>query len=132
MTSKAPIAALLAGALLAACSEKYAHSELGDDSPEARTVRQMVADLREAGEAGLDRLIERDGAGGLTGDQAAALRATLASIVQAERVELKRMDRFGEKVYRATLGLHADGSESELFVLLVAAPDGRLRWAGRN
>jgi len=123
---------LAVGLLAAGCSDEYGHEQVGGDSPEAVRVNQMLRDLREAGEAGLDGILARDGAGGLDANQTTALRATLRTLVEADKVELERLDRFGENVLRASFGLTADGKTTELYVLLVVTEDETFRWAGRN
>ena len=61
----------------------------------------------------------------------AGLRATLAEIIEAEKVELHHLDRFGQNVCRARLDLTEDGQQREVFILLIENND-NLRWAGRN
>ncbi len=60
------------------------------------------------------------------------LRGTLGELARADSVRLKRMDRFGENVWRAIFELTVSGEPSTLSVLLVVTPDKQVRWAGRN
>ena len=123
---------LVATAMLSAgCSGDYEQKQLGDDSPQAKQVRAMIASLRQAGLEGLDETMRRQAAEGLDRRQMAGLRATLAEIIAAEKVELHHLDRFGKSVCRARLDLAEGGQQRKVFVLLVESR-GNLRWAGRN
>ncbi len=124
------VAAALAGGL-SGCSKQYAHKRLGTDSPEAEQVRKMIAALRSAETGDLPGVMAGQSAGGLTEMQAKSLRASLERIAKAEKVELVRVDQFGQDVHRAVLDIHAAGRGGQLCMLLV--PDGsELRWAGPN
>ncbi len=117
--------------LAAGCSRDYEQKQLGDDSPQAGQVRDMIASLRQGGLERLDETMRRQAAEGLSRQQQAGLRATLAEIIEAEKVELNRLDRFGKNVCRAALDLSEGPQQSKVFVLLVES-QGDLRWAGRN
>jgi hypothetical protein len=91
----------------------------------------MLVALRSAGPAGLEEVIKQQAAGGLTDRQATALRATLEQLAKAQAVELEEMDRFGDDVYRAALGVTSGKSSRTVYMLLVVS-DGWLRWAGKN
>ena len=125
-------ASVLCLLLLAGCSGDHKHSRLGLDSPEAARIRQMVENLRTAGEAGLDRIIQTDAATGLPESKAKMLRGTLLELIEADSVELKKIDEFGSNVLRAIFELKADGETSTLATLLIVNDDDQIRWAGRN
>ena len=118
-------------ALAAGCSKDYGQKQLGDDSPQAGQVRAMIASLRRAGLERLDETMRQQAAEGISVQQQAGLRATLAEIIEAEKVELNRLDRFGKNVCRAALDLSEGERRSKVFVLFVESR-GNLRWAGRN
>ncbi len=120
-----PLAAALAG-----CSEEYHRRDLSLDSPEARQIRQMVRRLRAAGEDGLDDYISAEGAENLTDQQRRGLRAALGEIIAAEKVELVRLDTFGENVYRA--GFDLTGRNRQRVFFLIIDKGDKLLWAGKN
>ncbi|MGA2264945.1 MAG: hypothetical protein ABSH10_00750 [Phycisphaerae bacterium] len=132
MINSAIVAAVLFAALAwPGCSKEYARRPLGKDGPEGQEVRGMVAALRSADATGLEAVLRRQMAGGLTELQAQSLEATLIQLAKAEAVELEALDRFGEDVTRAALRVTSGGASRTVCLLLVRA-DGRLRWAGRN
>ena len=124
-------AALAAGLVAAGCSGEYKQDRLDADSRRAAEVRSLVASLREGGTDGIEGHLRRHASGGLTDVQTLALRATLAEIVNAEAVELARIDRFGDDIYRASLKL-TSGGQIRTFTVLLVETGGALRWAGRN
>jgi hypothetical protein len=121
----------LMAASLAGCGDDYEHERLGPDSERFRGVSQMLSELRAAGEAGFDGMIDRHGAPNLPPQRRTALAAALRQLIEAEQAELIRMDAFGENVYRATFRLSIDGEERTTAMLLIETDDG-LRWAGMN
>jgi len=125
------IGVCLAAAVLAGCSDKYDRQGLGADSAQAAQVRRMIAALRNAGSDRAEDVMRRQMPAGLQSRRAEALKATLTRIVKADSVELAKIDRFGDKVYRASLKLTSADREQTIHVLLVQG-EGELRWAGQN
>ncbi len=113
------------------CSKEFKHQGLGMDSPQAAEVKQLLDGLRKGGQSGLDETIRQRGASGMNPQQAQVLRASLMELVTADKVELVRVDEFGDKIIRGTFKLDTAGKESTVAFLLVQEDDG-LRWAGRN
>ncbi len=112
------------------CGDDYARSNVTDDSPEARQVRSMIETLRSGADR-VDEVISAQQAGQLNDRQKSAVRAMLEEIISADAVELKRIDQFGDHIYRATLTLREGEIDRQLFVLL-AKQDSHLRWACPN
>ncbi|MDP7287819.1 MAG: hypothetical protein QGH94_07490 [Phycisphaerae bacterium] len=120
------------GALLCAgCSSEYSPSRLDSDSPEAKRVVSMVSTLRQGGVDGLAANMSAQAIPGLTKPQLKGLRVGLEKIVTADDVQLQKIERFGQQIYRAVLTLKVDGRTEPLAMLL--APDGDgLGWIGPN
>ncbi|MDP7636789.1 MAG: hypothetical protein QF577_04480 [Phycisphaerae bacterium] len=118
--------------VFAGCSKEYEHRKLGRDSPQAKQVRKMVQLLHEGGLERLDELMARQAAADLTGGQTRVLRGAMERIVDADTVELEKIERFGKNVYRAVFRLDGKNRSATLAVLLVTAKAGTLRWAGPN
>jgi hypothetical protein len=118
--------------VFAGCSKEYEHRKLGRDSPQAKQVRKMVQSLHEGGLERLGELMARQAAADLTGGQTRVLRGALERIVDADSVELEKIERFGKNVYRAVFRLDEKNGPATLAVLLVTAKAGTLRWAGPN
>jgi hypothetical protein len=115
----------------AGCSGKYKQDHLGSDSPQAAQIEGMISSLRKGGVDGLDAFMAANAPSDLTDGQKKALRAGLEPLVGAKAVKVQRVDRFGDKVYRASLSVTADGRERTVFFLLVESGD-QLLWAGPN
>ncbi len=124
-------AVLIAAALLAGCSDEYAHERIERGSPRFERARAMIAALREDSGADDDATLQTQIAGDLAEEQRTRVSAALKRLAEAAEAKLIRMDRFGKGVFRATIRLKEDGREYTLAMLLVAEADA-LRWAGRN
>lgn len=133
ITISSEVAVLVAAGLLmvAGCRKEYGQEKLGPDSPVGRKVRAMIDAARRAGESKLDHTAARQVADKLTSVQSASAAAMLRDIVLAAKVELRKLDRFGENVYRASLRLTLPDEVKTVHALLVET-DGELRWAGPN
>ncbi|MDP6546422.1 MAG: hypothetical protein QGH60_20775 [Phycisphaerae bacterium] len=77
-------------------------------------------------------MTDRQALPGLTEDQLKGLRSMLEKIVTADSVELQKIERFGEQVYRIVLALESEGGPESLAMLLGPAPDDTLKWIGKN
>ena len=116
---------------LCGCSKEYQHAEMGKDSPMGKKAAAMMQSIRSAGKEGLAEIVRRDGASGLNESQQAGLQATLEEIAAADQAELIDMERFGDKVFRATIQLAIGGKLQEFCMLMVLSGD-ELKWAGKN
>ena len=125
------VAAVITLSSFPGCSKQYERERLDNQSQRMEEFRAMLASLRSSDGEALKHCIERQMAGQLTDRQKQALEATLGEIAAAEQVHIRHLDRFGEKVYRASLELVTGRERRTVPVLLVEA-DGELRWAGRN
>jgi hypothetical protein len=125
-------AVLLAGAFLTAgCGDDYGHEQLSEDSPQAREVGRMVAELRDAPAQRREDVLRGQATEGLTQERSDALADALRELAEAETVTVERVDRYGESVFQASFELTtAEGTRRA--VLLLVQTDGRLRWAGPN
>ncbi len=110
---------------------EYRHREVGLDSAEAKHIEEMLTRIREGGEAGVEKHVRKFGAADLSADRAAGLERLFTEMTAAEAVELLDLDRFGGRVYRATLLVREAGTTRNVHVLLVENDDG-LCWAGIN
>ncbi len=127
-----PAALALAVLAMFGCSEQYAPSRLGADSPEAKQVVTLIAELRQAGPDAIDQTVSDQAKDGLTELELKGLRFGLDKIVAADAAELRKIERFGDQVYRAVLSLKTDGKTESLAMLLTGGPDDKLRWVGVN
>ena len=126
------IIAAVATVLLVGCSKEYSRNRLDTDGPEAKQVRSLVSVLRQGGADGLDKTMPLQALEGLTEDQLQALRSALERIVAADSVELQKIEKFGEQVYRVVLVLDT-GEAPEFLAMLLAISEGdKLRWIGKN
>ncbi len=119
-------------ATTAGCRDEYAHERLDGRSPRFVKVAEMLASLRAAGESGFDAACDEQTAEGLDKNRRLAVRLTLRQLSDAKKVELLRVDRFGENMYRATIGYAWQGEKRTIALLLFADGEDNLRWAGRN
>ncbi len=122
--------AVLLSAAIGGCSQKYRRSDLGPDSEQVKQVCAMVGRLRDAGSAGLDEYIAAEGAENLSDQQRKGLRSALEKIIEADEVELVRMDKFGENVYR--VGFDLTGRNRQRVFFLIIDKGDKLLWAGKN
>ena len=116
----------------AGCGKEYDQSRLDADSPEAKRVESLVAQLREVGPDGLDAAMSNQAKEGLTVQELKGLRSSLERIVSADEVSLRKIERFGGQVYRAVLTVKTPDGDGSLAMLLTAGDDGPLRWIGSN
>ena len=126
-TSSVLVAVLLA----AGCSKQYEHKRLSRGCPEFLRVQQMLQELREAPADGLDAVLSRQVAAGLSNTQQTGVRFILGELARAKEVHIERLDRWGEGIYRATIKFTAASSRHTVAMLLVAEGD-ELYWAGTN
>jgi len=117
---------------LVGCSDEYGHERLDADGPEATQVRSLVSDLRDAGRNALDETIARQVPAKMTEQQLKGLKDALGRIASADSVELQKIERFGDQVYRAVLALETSGGPKTLAMLLAVGEDDTLKWLGRN
>ena len=134
MPSNRIIAVCLAAALYsgAGCSKEYAHERLDKDSARFVAVQDMIDELRAADENQRGDVLARQIADGLDESRVKGLRYVLGELAGAETVTLKRVDRWGSELYRATLQSTANGRSSTLALLLVLVDDEKLYWANTN
>ena len=99
---------------------------LFDDHNRARIVRTYGDPSPE-----LDAFMAANAPADLTDGKKKAFRAALEPLAGAKSVKVQQVDRFGDKVYRASLGVTADGRERTVFFLLVESGE-QLLWAGPN
>jgi fructose-specific phosphotransferase system component IIB len=125
------ILAMVCISALCGCSKDYQHAEMGKDSPLGKKAAAMIQAMRSAGKDGLAAVVGRDGASGLNQSQQAGLQAALEEIVAADQAELTDMERFGDKVFRATIQTTVGGKSQEFCMLMVLSGD-ELKWAGKN
>ena len=116
----------------AGCGKEYDQSRLDSDSPEAKRVESLVAQLRKAGPDGLDATLPSQAKEGLTIKELKGLRSALERIVSADEVSLRKIERFGGQVYRAVLTVKTPDGDGSLAMLLTTGDDGKLRWIGSN
>ena len=131
ISSSILLLALSACLLPGGCDKQYAQRKLDAQSSQWQEVSTLIDDLREGGQARIDALVSQSSAEGTDEGRAAALRAMLTQIAQADSAALTKLDRFGDQVYRASLTLSSPEHGTTLYVLLVEK-DGRLQWAGPN
>jgi len=124
--------ALAAVACAGGCSREYDHGRLDTDGPEGRRVTELVGRLRTGGVDGLDAAVSAQAMEGLTESQLKELRFGLEKIVAADSAALTKIERFGDRIYRAVLALEADGRSETLAMLLAFDATAELRWIGRN
>jgi hypothetical protein len=120
---------LTAAALLMGCSKEYERKNVGPD--EQQQVRQMILDVRQAGEAKLPDLVKSRAAEGLDADQRSFLSLSLAELANAKSADLAAVDQFGEKVLRASIRIE-DSNGPRTVCFLLVRQGGKLLWAGRN
>ncbi|MFA6133369.1 MAG: hypothetical protein WC869_05055 [Phycisphaerae bacterium] len=131
MALAACLAACLATCLATGgCSDKYERKDLDSRGAPWREVQEMIRELQSAGGAAED-VIKRQLADGMEPGEEENLKPTLDWLAKANAVEIKAMDRFGDRIYRVTLQVKTAGKSSELCMLLVAKGD-KLYWARRN
>lgn len=116
----------------AGCSDEFEHERLDKDATEFADVQAMLDELRAAGKNELDDVLARQVADGLDKLQEKPVRYVLAELAKADSVALKRVDRWGSDLYRATIQSTSDGATDTLSLLLVHGGDGKLRWAKTN
>ena len=126
------VAVIAAMLLLGGCSKEYSLDRLEADGPEAKRVKSLIADLRQAGTDGLDDTLTAQAIPELTTKQLEALRAALEKMIFADSVELEKIEQFGENVYRAVLAMETEGKPESMAMLLSPGPDDKLRWIGKN
>ena len=122
-------AALCSGA---GCSKEYEHERLDKDSAHFAAVQAMIDELRAAEEDQLDDVLDRQIADGPDASRVKGLRYVLGGLAKAETVKLKRVDRWGSDLYRATLLSTTNGRKSTLALLLILIDDERFYWANTN
>ena len=122
-------AALCSGA---GCSKEYEHERLDKDSAHFAAVQAMIDELRGADENQLVAVLARQIADGLDASRAKGLRYVLGELPKAESVKLKRVDRWGNDLYRATLESTLEGRKKTLALLLILTDDEKLYWANTN
>jgi hypothetical protein len=127
-----PAALALAALAMLGCSEQYAPNRLDADSPEAKQVVTLIAGLRQAGPDAIDQTVSNQAKDGLTEQELKSLRFGLDKIVAADTVALRKIERFGDQVYRVVLSLETDGGTESLAMLLTGGDDDKLRWIGVN
>jgi len=139
MPSKPPAAVCLTAACLAValcsaagCSDEYEHERLDKDADEFADVQAMLDELRAAGKDELGDVVARQIADGLDKLREKSVRHALAKLAKADAVTLKRVDRWGSDLYRATIQSASDGATDTLALLLVRGSDGKLHWANTN
>ena len=113
------------------CSKEYQQKQLDNDSARSVELRAMIRALREQAEGPDRQAVMRSQIAPELNQNQKLAEATVTQIAKADAVDLKRIERFGKKVYRASLDLTSGGKSQTLTVLLVEV-DGKLRWAGRN
>lgn len=130
--------AVLNGLLLglAGCGQDYDHQPLDENSPLFRETAGLIdAACQADSDDALGAHLAAHKADSLNDAQTQALRATLQSIAQAERAELKSVDSFGPQIYRAIIELtNPDAPAPQTLAVLLVRPDegGPLFWAGAN
>ena len=136
-----PSAACLAAACLAAmtlgagCSDdEYGHQRLDGQSPQFVEVRALLDELRAAHDDGLDDMLTRQIAAGISDTQDKGLRYVLAQLARADDVTVQRVDRFGPDLYRSTLTFTSQGRPRTIALLLIPDDDDEktLHWANTN
>ncbi len=109
----------------------YRHREVGIESSEAQKIKEMLIQIRDLGESGVQESVRKFGAADLPADRITGLERLFTEMAAAEGLKLLDLDRFGGKVYRATLLFREADETSTVHVLLVEI-DNQLFWAGVN
>ena len=91
----------------------------------------MLDQLLQAEGEGIEDLLTRQIANGLSEPQQDVVRLTLNELRQVEKVQLKRVDRWGKDMFRATIETITAGKRQTLAMLIIS-DGGNLYWAGRN
>ena len=124
--------AMLMLTLLGGCKKEYSHKRLGDASREFARVEQMLQDIRQATGDALAGVLTEQMTAGMDDQQQKYLSSSLERLASAEKVELLKVDRFGQDICRATFKLTDSGKARRVSILLTADGDGKLRWLKPN
>ena len=127
-------ACLAAMALAGGCSDEYGHERLDGESPQFVEVRTMLDELRASRDDGLDDMLTRQIATDIADSQKKGLRYVLTQLARADEATVKRVDRFGPDLYRATLTFTTEDHPRTIALLLVPDEDDdrKLYWANTN
>lgn len=122
------LAMLAAG--LTACSREYTRKS-GDMSKEIAQVKQMIQDLRSAGDIAYEAVLKTQLSGDLDDTQQQGMLLGMKELTTADSVEVVAVDQFGDRVCRAHLKIKGPQGQYNAFYLLVKKDD-RLYWVGRG
>lgn len=120
--------------MLTGCGDSpYQQEEIKLNGDEAEQVHAAIKEIRQEGVSRVEQSVDKFAAPELTSVREAGLQFLFKQLAKAESVELTGIERFGKKIYRATIIItESDQEESqEKYVLLVKVKD-RLFWAGLN
>jgi hypothetical protein len=130
MMARSLILAVLAAGLVAGCSNEYARKS-GDTSKEAAQLKQMMLDLRSAGDVAYEAVLKTQLSGDMDDTQQQGMLLGMKELTTAESVDVVAVEQFGDHVYRAHLKIKGPQGQYNAFYLLTKKDD-RLYWVGRG